>query len=484
MGEVPESEERARVEKPKEIFDRDTEWRELQAAWETARPELILVLGRRRAGKSFLLSRFAHQVQGIYYQATRRTGQEQLARLCRVVGESLGDAALARGADLPDWEALVDYLADRADRAPLLLVLDEFPYLVAAEPALPSIVQALWDGRWQSAPFKLVLCGSLVTAMHQLERHDQPLYGRRTARIEVAPFSYLHVSRFLPAHSPRNQFLAYGIFGGLPGHLDLIDPELPLAENVARTVLAPSGRLSDEAQHMLDVFVDNAEVHYSIIEAIAERERTWRGITRRVGRSGGSLLRPLEWLQAMGLVERVVPITEKQPHKSKKVLYRISDPYVSFWHRFVSPLVAAGSLGLVDGPTLWRDYVRPRLNDHMGDVFEQICREFVRHTPALPFTPLRIGQWWSPDGSHELDVVALGGEGEVLAGECKWGSVTARDLSTLRERARMLVGQLPGTHRVHLALFSGEAPADEEVAAAVAAGEVLYFGPGELLCGG
>ena len=113
----------------------------------------------------------------------------------------------------------------------------------------------------------------------------------------------------------------------------------------------------------------------------------------------------------------------------------------------------------------------------MGDVFEQICRDFVRNLPALPFTPLRIGRWWTPDGSHELDVVALGSQGELLAGECKWGA----DLSTLREGARMLASQLPGIRHIHLALFSGAEAIDDQVAAAARAGEVLYFGPEELL---
>lgn len=176
------------MHKPDEVLDRDAEWAALTAAWESPRPELVLVLGRRRVGKSFLLARFARQVDGLYYQATRRTGPEQLGRLCQVAGAAFGDAALAHGAALPDWEALFGYLAERAERGPLWVVLDEFPYLAAAEPALTSILQAFWDGPCQRVPLKLVLSGSLVTAMRQLEQHDQPLYGRRTARILLDPF--------------------------------------------------------------------------------------------------------------------------------------------------------------------------------------------------------------------------------------------------------------------------------------------------------
>jgi AAA+ ATPase superfamily predicted ATPase len=467
--------------RPKEVLDREDEWTTLESIWNSDRAELVLMLGRRRVGKSYLLARFARRVAGIYYQATNRTGDEQLARLSRIVGASLGDDALAQGATLPDWEALLEYMTRRAEGGRFLLAIDEFPYLADAEPALPSILQTFWDHRWKGTPFKVILCGSLVTAMRRLEEQDQPLYGRRTSRIVVAPFPYFRAGYFVPGYSPRDQLRAYGIFGGLPGHLDLLDADLQLAENVAHTLLTPSGRLSDEAQHMLDMFVEDAEVHYSIIDAIANGERTWRGITSRVGRTGGSLHRPLEWLQAMGLVERAVPITERQPQKSKKSLYRITDPYVSFWHRFVSPLVSSGSLGLVDGATLWRDHVEPGLDDHMGGVFEQICRDFVRYSQRLPFAPVRVGQWWSADSTAELDVVALGGRGELLAGECQWGSIAYRDVASLRDRAGLLTSRLSGIHRVHLVLFSGEGRIDPEVRKAVRAGEVQCFGPDELL---
>jgi AAA+ ATPase superfamily predicted ATPase len=246
------------------------------------------------------LHRFVRAAGGIYYQATRRTEQEQLIRLSSVIGEHFRDDALRRGVPFPGWESLLGYLTDRAGTEPFLLVLDEFPYLTAGAPALTSILQAQWDHHWQKTCFKLVLSGSHVTAMRGLEGGDQPLYGRRTARLEIEPFDYADAARFLPSYCTEDRLRAYGVFGGLPGHLALLDPEVSLEENVAHHVLAPAGRLLDEAQHMLDAFLADAQVHYSIIEAVANGERTWQGITKRVGREGGSLSRAVHWLMAMG----------------------------------------------------------------------------------------------------------------------------------------------------------------------------------------
>jgi hypothetical protein len=198
-----------------------------------------------------------------------------------------------------------------------------FPYFADAAPALPSILQESGDHRWTQTRIKLVLSGSYITAMEQLEKIDQPLYGRRTARLVFAPFTVADVAEFVPDYDARSQFQTYGLFGHLPGNLALLNPDASLEENAAHLLLDLASRLVDDAQHMLDAFLTDAGVHYSVLETIATGEQTWSGITNRVNRSGGALLRPIQWLEGMGLVERVIPITEKNPTRSKRVLYRI-----------------------------------------------------------------------------------------------------------------------------------------------------------------
>ncbi len=462
------------MKKPAEILNRDAEWHQLGRIWARDRPDLVFVTGRRRVGKSYLLSRFARDAGGIYYQATRRTEHEQLLRLSAVVGDHFSDPALKRGIAFPDWESLFGYITDRAGIEPFLLVLDEFPYLTAAAPALSSILQSLWDHRWAETRMKLVLSGSHITAMRQLEAADQPLYGRRTARLEIDPFDYNHAARFFPSYSVTDRLRAFGVFGGLPGHLALLEPGVSLEENVEEHLLSSSGRLVDEAQHLLDAFLADAQVHYSVIEAVAQGQRTWQGITNRVGREGGSLSRAVQWLMAMGLLEKVIPITEKNPAKSKRAMYRISDPYLAFWHRFVSPMVSAGTIGLSPRTRLWKRHVAPRLDDHMGSVFESVCRAFVANANTLPFAPVRVGEWWDASSDNEIDVVAVGTHGELLLGECKWGTVNRADLRRLQARADLITREMPGVRQVFLALFSGRGPT-ADARAAIDAGEAMHF---------
>jgi AAA+ ATPase superfamily predicted ATPase len=190
----------------------------------------------------------------------------------------------------------------------------------------------------------------------------------------------------------------------------------------------------------------------------------------------------MDWLVSMNILERAAPITEPTPDRSKRALYRITDPYVAFWHRFVAPLVAVGSVGLVDSRRLWDTAVAPRLDDYMGGVFEQVCRQAVRAgTLALPFAPMRVGEWWDARSREQIDVVALDGQGAMLAGECKWGEATSQDLAQLERRAALLAAELGGIRRTHVALFSARGEFDDGVATARAAERVVCFTAADLV---
>lgn len=466
------------MNKPPEILNRDREWAKLTELWESGSAELVFMTGRRRVGKSWLLQRFAQAVGGIYYQATRGTREEQIGRLTRVVGQHFDDPALKAGAELPGWEALFRYVTERAGKRPFLLALDEFPYLAEEDQGLTSMLQLLWDHLWkEGGGFKLVLCGSHITFMRQLEERDQPLHGRRTARVPISPFMFRDAAAFVPRYDRRDQLRTYGVFGGLPGHLDEIDPDQDLGSNVARLILDPSSRLHDEAVHLLDAFGKGADVHYSTLFAVATGAHTWGEIKNRVDRTEGALWPVMEWLQGMELLKRDVPATKDHPSKSKVSLYRILDPYLSFWYRFVEPLYSSGSTGLGDPAHLWTNVIEPRLDDYMGNVFEAVCREAVRAGLPLPFKPLRVGRWWTRDGRHEVDVVARGARGELFVGECKWGSLTGADLTLLRERGRLVAADLPQVSATTYGLFSASDRKDAALIRATEAGDVLHFGP-------
>ena len=486
----------------RDLVDRTREWDTLQRCAASDRPELVRVMGRRRVGKSFLLARFVDRHDGIYYQATRRSEADQLRALSQCVGQRHGDEGLQRGAAFADWESLLHYLAARARREPILLVIDEFPYLADVAPALPSILQSAWDHEFVHGNITVVLCGSFISSMKRLTGGDQPLHGRRTAQLMVRPFGHDEAAEFARGWSPRDRLRAHAVFGGLPGQLALIEAKDTLEDNVVRHVIDPRGRLFDEASHVLDAFLREATVHYAIVDAIAGGNHTWSRIASRVGKDSASLSRPLKWLQDMSIVETVAPVSRRRKPSPKLVRYRLADPYLRFWHRYIAPLQVDGTAELVDATTIWRTMIEPHLDGLMGEVFEDACRRFVARQAQvnpdqrlLPFTPIQVGAWWDGGGDHEIDVVAVGSDGELLLGECKWGSVDRHDLQQLESHLDAALRSLPTARTVHLALFTGDermemadktgetGSMDPGLQERVASGDVLLFGLGDVFGG-
>jgi len=116
----------------------------------------------------------------------------------------------------------------------------------------------------------------------------------------------------------------------------------------------------------------------------------------------------------------------------------------------------------------------------MGSAFEETCRAFLRRPKTLAFNPIRVGEWWDSSSENQVDVVALGEGGDVLVGECKWGAVDPEDVRKLRQRADLVIAELPGTRHVHLALFSGRGEPSRALRAELAAAKADSFGPKEL----
>lgn len=468
------------MEKPADILDRADEWARLVDLWNSTEAQLVFIHGRRRVGKSWLLQRFTRQVNGLYYQAKRGTRREQLGRMTGVVGGYFDDPALRSGADFPSWEDLFEYVTERTEDDRFLFVIDEFPYLAQEDSGLTSVLQSLWDQRWKDGSFKLLLCGSHITFMQRLEDHDQPLHGRRTARLQISPFSHRDVAGFVPDYDARDRLCTYGIFGGVPGHLDRLDSTRSLGDNACDLILDPSGLLHDEATHLLDSFGGHSEVYYSVLYAIGTGAHTWSEITDRVGRSGGSMWPVIEWLQEMELVEREVPATKDQPQKSKTSQYRITDPYLRFWHTFIQPLYSSGATGVADPAVLWSERIEPGLDDYMGGIFEDACRTFAAEYPGFPVEPLRVGRWWNRTSDDEVDVVVRGVDDRLFVGECKWGEVSGEDLNTLRRRGRMIADEIGGGPEILYGVFSGTDRLDGSAREAVNRNEVEHWNAADL----
>jgi len=436
-----------------DFFDRERELQALDQAWESRGAALALVWGRRRTGKTRLLGKFVEGKRAIFYGATQQASPTELRGLAQASRDALPPAGadlLALG-EFPDWGAALDYLADKARTERLVVVLDEFPYLVEAAPGLPSIIQRFWDHLGRKTQLFLVLCGSAQAVMEELQAQRAPLFGRIDLRLQLRPFAYPEAALFVPRLAPAERALAYGVLGGMPVYLQRWSDGLGYRANLRRLFADPTSPLVEEGEFVLSSELREASGYFRILHAIATGERTY-GAIKDFARI--DIARQLDRLLAIGLVERVVPVTE-DPARTKRAVYRIADNFLNFWFRFVYRHRADIARGL--GREIVDRVVIPRLSDYMGEPWEEMCREFIRREAALGRLPVevsRVGRWWNRDNSVEIDIVGLRGNEVVLAGSAKWSqSAGTQELRRLRRAAEALPER---ADELQLAIFARE----------------------------
>jgi AAA+ ATPase superfamily predicted ATPase len=400
------------------FIGRDRELQALEREFRRSRPSLVVVLGRRRVGKSTLLVEATRGLRTIYYQASKVAASMNLALFKTEVAAVLGADPVLDG--LEEWHYVLAYLEQAAAREPnLVVVLDEFPYLCEVEPALPSVVQRFWDGvRERGKPLNLVVCGSKISFMEELLAEKNPMHGRQTLKLDLGPLSYRDAARFFPAWSAEERLYAYGVFGGIPYYLNLCDPGVSLADNLLDLVLAKGAPLADEPSNLLQAELRDVTRYSTILRAVAEGCTDSGAIIGRVRElPDASALAPyVQKLAELRLIRIVRSLDATERERDRR--YHLDDPFLAFWYRFCLPNLSAMAAG--HGEHAYRYAIRPHLDDYMGGLFEWICRDHARlYLQERTEVPAQVvGQVWAAD--YDIDVAGTLLDGTAFYGECKW----------------------------------------------------------------
>ena len=348
------------------------------------RSSLSLVYGQRRVGKTFLLQHLVKDdTQAVYFLADEGSVGGQLRRFL---------AAARLDAAPSEWGTALTLLVQGAilDERRLVLVLDEVQHLIAADPALPSILARLWDEYRHRGELHVILCGSALGTMARLGDSGQPLHGRFDLKLKLSPFGHREAALFVPGWSPVDALRCYGVFGGIARHLVEVNPDRSLGENAVASIMDPLGSLHEAPLDMLRVehLSAPADAH-AVLSAVADGENRFGAIAARCGLSAARLnyvLKELTWLE---ILERQVRFGDGP--RAKFARYRCTDPLVSFWFRWVMPNRSA--IFSSTPPRVWEERVAPRIPNHMGRVFEEIVTAAVREG-ALGLGPIDLVAPW------------------------------------------------------------------------------------------
>jgi AAA+ ATPase superfamily predicted ATPase len=270
--------------------------------------------------------------------------------------------------------------------------------------------------------------------MAGLGQQSAPLFGRFNAGIfHLDPLHYEDVAAFYagsPHYGVAEKLLMYGVFGGTPRYHALVDTSHPPDEEIVTLLMQPRAILENEVSFLLgSEQIRDPAPYNAILAAIAGGETKFNGIQQSIDVERGALSSSLRTLLELGWIRREFPFGETS---ERRALYRVADPFPTFWYRFVAPL--ASVLQFSDPNTVYRSQVAPRLADYMGwSVFEEICTQWLQRNAhkRLGLKIREIARYWSRDGRTEIDLMAELENGTFLFGECKWRTERATRLNDL-----------------------------------------------------
>lgn len=405
--------------------------------WWAQGEALALVWGRRRVGKSALLAAFAKPMERVVaHTGAGRPGPLELQRLSAEVARAgLGGTRDLLTRPFTSWDEGIDALAAAAGDQPVLLVLDEFPDLLATNPELESVLRAAADRLPRPSPLRVVLCGSAVRTMTALAEERRPLFGRFGLRLALHPFRPHEAAELLGELTPAERALVWGLVGGVPLYLSWWDQSASVEDNLATLFCTPGARLLDEGELIVATEGDGSGLAGQVLAAVGAGRTRYSEIRDAVRTDPA---RTLERLVALRLLERVVPVTEGA--RSRRASYRIADNYLAFWLGVLDRYRSEIDRGL--GPSIL-PVLRASLDDFLGPRYEEAFREHLRLLAAGGAfgDVVAIGAFWA-GGGDEIDAVALAGRDRtaVLIGEAKWSrSVDAAPLerALLRKSAAL-----------------------------------------------
>ena len=418
-----------------QFVNRHSELKFLKDRAASSSPEFLVIYGRRRVGKTCLLSKFSKNLPCIYFLCIKDREQENIKRMKAKMAVLLEKPAFGK-LEIDNWIELFEYFIEFYDGTEkVIFILDEFPYLIELNKGITSIFQHIWDELLVKQNVMLILTGSSIGMMeNEVLGYHSPLYGRRTGQWKVTEIDLKHFNHFLPEYSMEDLCRTYGVVGGIPAYLEKFDSSLPFIENIAQRFIKKGEFLNIEPELLLKAEFREEKNYFIILKALALGYNTAMKVSAYTGLEKGNISKYLHTLENLIIVRHVLPIG-----KHRRGIYVIQDPLFAFWFKFIYP--NRDDIESENYETVTAK-IKNGFSSYMGFRFEFLCENLIRKRHfTLPITPTTIGKWWHKE--EEIDIVAMDDESaEILFVEVKWKDLgkneTLKILDGLKKKATLM----------------------------------------------
>ncbi len=388
----------------------------LEKEYKSSGTRLVIVYGRRRIGKTFLLNYFVRNKRHLFYIAIESSKnmiyRDLSEKISALTGKPVGL--------LENIEQVLELIWKEFNER-FVVILDEFQYLVEADPEAPSRIQRFIDLN-PNTSLMIVLSGSAVSFFEKkLLGYKSPLFGRRTASIVLKPLSFLDVWDFYPRYNAINAIRAYAAFGPTPAYAKYVNDNLDVFSNILDHILRPGSYLYDEALNFMRQEFREPSTYIAIIDGVV------KGYTRPIELadiariSSKTISKYIEILEKLHIIERVYSLGRKRGN----VQVEIIDPYFYFWFKYVKPNITQLEGGNEEKVL---EEIKKDYDTYLASIIELLVRREILPTlislGIIKVELGRIGKWWYK--GEEIDAIVIGKTTSLFV-EVKWSNIDVKE---------------------------------------------------------
>lgn len=361
-------------------------------------------------GKNRLIQELSNSKKTLYFKAAPLSFEENIHMLKALCTRQLQEE-FQQAKKLTD---IFKLMAKYSEQESLLVILDDFPHLVAGNRRISTLISSFFNRISKDANLFLILCKPASAYEKESKKEKYTFFLR--------PFSFFEMRMLYPEMPLKEQMLLYSITKGVPAYLQYFNPKSSVRDSIYQLFFQEKGTFYRFVPSKTREYYSGSSVMRSILLSLGQKEKKLQEICDYTGLTTSAASSLLLSLSSHNLTKRMVPVTEDQG--SRRAVYSISDGIFRFWYTYVFPYQSEIEAG--QGETIFNTIILPALDTYTKNIFETICKEFLILTDEIgtaPFPMKNVGKWW---GQHptkkrtEAIPIAAYNDNKILLGSCFW----------------------------------------------------------------